>query len=383
MGSTTPGPARDASRWGDERLPVIDGYDVIRRLNAGGVASVYEGRRHSDGERVAIKVLARDRSTTSYDRFALEAQVGMRLDHPDIVRVHDHGETARSLWIAMDFLEGVDLSVAQHDPELGFSARLEVVVRVARALAAAHRAGILHRDVKPSNIFMKVDGGICLLDFGISKVSGFDLTQSHVISGTPGYIAPEQIQGQAVDVRADVFSLAVVAYELLSGHPPWARTTVYQTMLATCTQPPESLQTSLTSSERFALTPDVRKRAHQVIHRALAADRELRFDSADAFADALEELLRLHRDQRPAGDDSGTAIEVASAWAGRRLDWAKARAARAIREQADEEFAALETQVGAYAENGSQRDPAVIVWAVLLVLFIGGSVVALLRLFEV
>ena len=284
----------------------------------------------------------------------------------------------------MDLLEGVDLSVAQHDPELGFSARIEVLIRIARALDEAHRAGILHRDVKPSNIFMKSDGNVCLLDFGISKVAGFDLTQSNVISGTPGYISPEQIQGQAVDARADVFSLAVVAYELLSGHAPWPRTTVYQSMLATCTQAPEPLQQSLAKSGRFGLTPELRARVHQIIHRCLCTDPELRLESAGALADALNEVLELRRHNRThPGAGKPASIETASAWAHRRLDWAKARAERAIREQAAEDAAALMSDANVSAAAGSARDPALLTWALLLLLFVGGSVAALLRLVEV
>ncbi len=362
-------------------LPVIDGYRIDRRLNAGGIASVYEGQRESDGQRVAIKVLSRDRSTSSYDRFVLEAQVGMKLDHPDIIRVLDYGESASALWIVMDLLDGVDLSVAQHDPELGFSARMDIVIRVARALQVAHSAQILHRDVKPSNIFIKADGGVCLLDFGISKVAGFDLTKSHVISGTPGYIAPEQIQGHAVDGRADLFSLAVVAYELLSGHPPWPRTTIYQAMLATCTQAPESLQQSLESSRRFDLTPPVRAQIHQVVHRTMATDPELRFAAATDFADALEAVLTLRNAGRPG---SAPAVnETVSTWAPRRLEWAKARAERAIREQSVDPEPVEDIGRDNSPKTRQPFDFTIVIWALLMAGFIAGTVAALLGLVEV
>lgn len=365
----------------DAYLPAIDGYRIVRRLNAGGIASVYEGLRESDGQRVAIKVLPRDRSTSSYDRFVLEAQVGMKLDHPDIIRVLDYGESASALWIAMDLLDGVDLSVAQHDLELGFAARMDIVIRVARALQTAHSAQILHRDVKPSNIFIKADGGICLLDFGISKVAGFDLTKSHVISGTPGYIAPEQIQGHAVDGRADLFSLAVVAYELLSGHPPWPRKTIYQAMLATCTQTPESLQQSLESSRRFDLTAPVRARIHQVLHRTMSTDPELRFGTATEFADAVEDVLTLRNAGRPGPEKE--ANETVSTWAPRRLEWAKARAERAIREQAADPEPVEDCADDRSPKARRPFDVTLIIWALLMAGFIAGTVAALLGLVEV
>ena len=365
-------------------LPQIDGYELLRRLNAGGAASVFEAQRHFDGKRFAVKLIPRDANAMHYDRFAVETQVGMRLRHPDIVRVHDHGETARFLWIAMDLLDGVDLSDAmQEGLLLDCETRLSIVVRVARALQAAHDEGVLHRDVKPSNIFLTSDGGVRLLDFGISKVIGFDITQSDIISGTPGYIAPEILQGHDVDTRADTFSLAVVAYELLAGQPPWPRAAIYETMLAVCTRPPESLMLTMTQAARFTLKPSVLNALHRTIHRALSSEPQRRHATASEFADELEEVLaqvkapssRLRqRAMRPVVDDRAQ-------WAGRRLDWAKARAERALNE-ASGEFTARPEAPDEPSLSRSATDSSTWLWGLLIAAFTAGAAAALLRLAE-
>ena len=377
--------------WGDfgDGPPAIDGYVLLRQINAGGAAAVYEGRCIADETPVAIKLLRRDHSSTSYDRFILEAQVGLRLEHPNIVRVRDHGESANALYIVMELLDGEDLSEAMGDPALDFRARLEIVIQVARALHFAHERGVLHRDVKPSNIFLNADGTVRLLDFGISKVTGFDLTRTDVISGTPGYISPEQIQGHTVDRRADLFGLAVVAYELLAGHSPWPRGPIYETMLSVCTRPPDSLMFSLHKSQRFPISPAVQARLYHVIHRALSSEPDRRPGSLAAFADQLEEILELDAENPGAEtkNPSGLAISAGtgvSSWANRRLDWAKARAERA-RSEGAEDIPILEPSPVNFPVVRTARvwDSTVLLWAALVALFAGGTAAVLLRLLQV
>ena len=373
-----------ADAWAE--FPIVDGYRLVRQLSRGGAGSVYEAIREHDDVTVAVKVLSRSHSATSYDRFVLEAQVGMRLDHPDIIRVHEHGESPQALWIVMDLLEGADLSVALLDRKLRFDEILSIAIRTGVALQAAHDANVLHRDVKPSNIFLKSDGGICLLDFGISKVSGFELTRTGVITGTPGYISPEQIQGQKIDARADLFALAVVTYELVAGHPPWPRSTVYETLLAMCTRPADSLIDTLRRSDRFGLAPAIRHRLHQVLHRALSSDRNRRPESVAAFVQSLESILEAYTGSSPnpaATDAIDSPAATVSAWANQRFDWAKARAQRALVEPPEHEQDEPQAPAPPRAAEPDERDASTIVWGLLIAVFAIASTAVLLRLIEI
>ncbi|MEQ8567915.1 MAG: serine/threonine-protein kinase [Deltaproteobacteria bacterium] len=356
----------------------LEGYELEALLGSGGIATVYRARRVIDDERFAIKVIATSLSKTTRDRFELEAQLGLRIQHPDIVRVYDYGETPEVLWIAMELLDGVDLSQLQYDFRFGFRDRLRVIVRVARALQAAHDVQVFHRDVKPSNIFVTDDGGVKLLDFGISKVAGYRLTRTDVTNGTPRYMAPEQILGHRVDARADVFSLAVVAYELLTGQTPWSGDTPMASMMATCSQPPPPFVQAVAQGG-LELERDVAVRLHRVLHRALDTERERRHASADAFADEVEAIL--------AGQctDSDTDLTApGGSWAGRRFDWAKARAQRALVSESSDlpkERAASDPGVkdpfdedGAYAHR---------MWLALLAAFLVAMALVLFQLFFV
>lgn len=314
-------------------LPEIPGYVIERVLGSGGMGTVYAARRSADGEAVALKVLNPSLNEQLRARFEQEGRILLTLDHPDIVAVHETGCTdAGVAWIAMEYLDGFDLATAMHDPSFVFRDRLEVLTRVARALQHAHDSDIVHRDVKPANIFLTRDGGVRLLDFGIAKLEDRKITQPGILNGTPEYMPPENVLGQGFDHRGDIFGLGVVAYELLSGGTPWPRNDPNATLVSIVVVPPQPFRDIYARRKIFGIPPEIVEELHAVIHKAIEGDRTKRFPSMSAFAKALEHVA----ERALAGEVSaGTATpKLPDDWAARRLDWARARAARLVRESA-------------------------------------------------
>ncbi|MBY6205007.1 serine/threonine-protein kinase [Halomonas denitrificans] len=212
-------------------LPASIGpYRVLERLGHGGMATVYRGRRDEAGleQQVAIKVVrTRPGDTALLDRFAQEARVLSRLDHPGIARPLDAGmldpETA---WLAMDYVDGqpVDRYCEAHG--IDREARIELLIRICEAVQFAHRNLVVHRDIKPANVLVDRDGRPRLVDFGIARILGADedvrLTRTGELALTPQYASPEQFAGEPVTTATDVYALGALAYELLCGRPPLA-----------------------------------------------------------------------------------------------------------------------------------------------------------------
>jgi tetratricopeptide (TPR) repeat protein len=203
---------------------VADRFEIIAQAGAGGMGEVYRAMDTITGEQVALKLL-RDASAHG-DRFAREARVLAELNHPAVVRYIAHGAGDHGArWIAMEWLEGEDLAHRLDRDDLSAEESVELARRVAGALAAAHARGIVHRDVKPSNLFLSggAVAGVKLLDFGIARAHGGLRTRTGAAMGTPGYMAPEQVRGERdIDARADVFALGCVLYECLAGEPAFA-----------------------------------------------------------------------------------------------------------------------------------------------------------------
>ncbi len=199
-------------------------FAIEREAGAGGMGTVYAARDRVTGARVALKVLVRT-SAVDTERFVREAEALAETDHPSVVRYVAHGTTpSGQLYIAMEWLEGEDLSTRIAESGLTIAETVRVVHHVADALAALHRRGIIHRDIKPSNVFLvagDVDR-IKLLDLGIARIeqAAVTLTRAGALVGTPGYMAPEQARGQSdVSPRADIFALGCVLFECLTGRP--------------------------------------------------------------------------------------------------------------------------------------------------------------------
>ncbi len=209
----------------ERALEVIGGrYELIRRVVRGGMGAVYLGRDRAIGDQVAVKVLSEARPAAA--RFARECAILASLRHERVVRYRDHGVTeGGSAWLVMDWLSGSDLAARIAQSPLYLEEGLRVLHDAAEALAAVHTSGIVHRDVKPSNLFL-VDGAldrVKLIDFGIARAPGSSvLTFNGEFLGTPGYVAPEQVDGShPAEASSDVFSLGCTVWACFTGASPF------------------------------------------------------------------------------------------------------------------------------------------------------------------
>src|SRR5262245_14729436 len=203
----------------------IGKYHILERVGRGGMGMIYKAHDPMLDRLVALKVISSEIEVTDElrARFYREAQACARLSHPNIVTVYDMGEDAGRLFIVMEFLEGEELrqSINQRK-SMALEDKLSVMLQVCDGLHYAHLKGIVHRDVKPGNVFVLRSGQVKILDFGIAQIANTDrgLTRTGLIMGTLRYIAPEQVRGRA-DHRSDIFSVGAVFYELLSFRPPF------------------------------------------------------------------------------------------------------------------------------------------------------------------
>jgi len=270
-------------------------YEVVAPLGAGGMGEVYRARDTRLGRDVAVKVvhprLAADPDRLS--RFEKEARAAAQLDHPNILVVHDVGTHEGSPFIVSELLQGESLREKLGTP-LPPKRAVDYAIQIAHGLAAAHEKGIVHRDIKPENVFVTKDGHVKILDFGVAKLlpsfepSGVDtetptesVTQPGTALGTVSYMSPEQIRGQPIDARSDLFSLGVVIYEMLSGKRPFQRETAAETMTAILREEPPDL------SETNRSVPAA---LENVVRHCLEKEPESRFQSARDVVFAIEAL---------------------------------------------------------------------------------------------
>ncbi len=269
---------------------IADTYKVTRLLGRGGMGQVWEAEHlRLPGKRVAIKVLHADIShdPDSVARFRREAEIASRLGHPHIVGVHDFNTLPSGKpYLVLDYLEGDSLDARMQAGPMAVEETLEIAVQVASALRAAHREQVIHRDLKPQNVFLarSPDGSEVakVLDFGISKIRGSTTVKTHgsVILGTPQYMAPEQAVGNhdAVDATTDVFALGVMIYEMLSGRPPFVGQTIPEVVFKIVYEEPVPLA---------QVMPNLPENVTAGIHKALAKKQSERFASVEAFVEAL------------------------------------------------------------------------------------------------
>jgi serine/threonine-protein kinase len=208
--------------------PTLGRYELLSELGRGAMGTVFLGLDPRINREVAVKTLPYvDIETSELDdvktRFFREAEAAGKLSHPNIVAIYDAGEEHDMAYIAMEYLEGHDLTgYCTNDSLLPLEQVLEIVLAVASALEYAHREGVVHRDIKPSNIMLVKNNQVKVTDFGIARVIDTSQTRTGVTLGTPSYMSPEQIAGKKVDGRSDLFSLGIVFYELLTGQKPFA-----------------------------------------------------------------------------------------------------------------------------------------------------------------
>ena len=211
----------------NEPLPNIPGYRIEKKLGCGGMADVYLGIQEVLGRKVAIKVLAAEmiQNQQVMERFLNEARTASRLEHPNIVTIHDVGQVEDTCYIVMEYLPESLISRMKSSPgsKLSPSEAFRILKRMALALDYAHREGFIHRDIKPDNILFRKDNTPVLVDFGIARAvdSSAQLTTTGMIIGTPHYMSPEQCQGEKIDGQSDLYSLGIVFYEMLTGDIPY------------------------------------------------------------------------------------------------------------------------------------------------------------------
>jgi eukaryotic-like serine/threonine-protein kinase len=268
-------------------------YEIQKRIGAGGMGEVYRARDPRLRRDVAIKVLHRWLAITPdhVDRLTKEARAAGGLNHPNIVAVFDVGAQGEIPYVVSELLDGESLRARLSRGRLPCRKALEYAIQLADALGAAHAQGICHRDVKPGNAFITADGRIKLLDFGLVKLNRPDGRRSEDstaeqsrpggVHGTPGYMSPEQLLGEEIDHRTDLFALGVVLYEMLTGVPAYRRGSTAETMRAVLNDDPADLL------DRDARIPPAVAAA---VRRCLERDREHRFQSARDLAFHLRQL---------------------------------------------------------------------------------------------
>jgi serine/threonine-protein kinase len=265
------------------RVQKIGRYEVIESLARGGMGVVYKARDPLIDRVVAVKTLGFGLSAIEAEafrtQFAREAKSAGRLNHPNIVTIHDMGESDDGAYIAMEFLEGRSLrDVLDSGVVLQPAQVAAIALQVAEGLAYAHRNGVVHCDVKPANIMLLADGTAKITDFGIAQLPTGSRTFAGPLLGSPRYIAPEQILGRPVDERSDLFSLGAVIYEMLTGVPPFAGDAVDEILFQVINGKPE----------RASLRrPDVPPALDEIVERAMAKDPGARYASAAELATAL------------------------------------------------------------------------------------------------
>jgi len=292
-------------------------YEIVASIGAGGMGEVYRAKDSRLGRDVAIKVLppsfADDPGRRA--RFEREAQAVAALSHPNVIAIFDTGLWQNQLYVVMELLAGqtlrewLDASSSAGAPAIAVRKAVEIAVQVARGLGAAHGKGLVHRDLKPENIFLLDDGQVKILDFGLARqAAGADpsgatgvtraATDPGTVMGTVGYMAPEQVRGQATDARADVFALGAVLYEMVSGTRTFHRDTAADSMTAILTEDPPDLAAS---------RPDLSPALDRIIRHCLEKNANERFQNVRDVAFALEALSgsQVSRGVAPVGPPPG------------------------------------------------------------------------------
>jgi serine/threonine protein kinase len=276
----------------------IGHFEVLGMLGRGGMGEVYKARDSRLKRDVAIKVLAPGfvRDPNRVARFEREARAAGALNHPNIVAVYDTGQDRETYWIATELVAGEPLTkVIEHGP-LAPRKAIEIAKQIADGLAAAHAAGIIHRDLKPGNIMVARDGRVKILDFGLAKQQRAmaaetvtqDLSGEGTVMGTAGYMSPEQVRGEALDQRSDLFSFGVIVYEMLAGKRAFSGRSSVEVMHAILKDDPAELPAT------------VPRGLERIMRRCLEKDPDRRFQTAADLSFALQSLLAGDQEPVPA-----------------------------------------------------------------------------------
>ncbi len=261
-------------------------YVIAERVGRGGMGALYRGTDPVLDREVAIKVMHADFSgdENARPRFFREARAAAKLQHRNIVTIFEFDEEDGVPYIVMEFLRGRNLSARMSaPPALALEEKLDIVDQLCTGLSFAHLQGVVHRDVKPANVWVQDDGTVKLLDFGIAKVSSSTMTIGSDIMGSAPYMAPEQVEGQQVDGRADIFSAGAILYELLSGRRPFLGDSATAVMMQIIGSEPSPIS---------QLVPDLPAPLVAAVGRALQKSPDKRYASAQLFAADLRQIRR-------------------------------------------------------------------------------------------
>ncbi|HET8823255.1 MAG TPA: protein kinase [Thermoleophilaceae bacterium] len=255
-------------------------YRVESLIGRGGMGVVYLARDLSLDRPVALKLIAPELAQDEQfrTRFLREPRLAASLDHPNVIPIYEAGEHEGQLYLAMRYVEGTDLKTTlEHDGKLAPDRTIELLAQVGSALDAAHERALVHRDVKPGNVLIDRSGHVYLTDFGITKQSGADSTETGSIVGTLDYLAPEQIRGEPVDARTDCYALGCVLYECLAGTPPFRRGTEAETLWGHMQEDPPPLRGQ--------------PRMDRVLRTGLAKGKDARYPTCGALIEAAADAL--------------------------------------------------------------------------------------------
>lgn len=283
----------------------IGAYRLTEQLGQGGMATVFKAYHAALDRYVAIKALhpALTQEPNFLARFQREAQVVARLEHPNIVPVYDFAEHEGRPYLVMKYIDGETLKARLARGRLTLAEIIPIVESVGAALDYAHQKGILHRDVKPSNVLLAKDGTIYLADFGLARIAqaGESTISSDVMLGTPQYISPEQAMGRRdLDNGTDIYSFGILLYELLVGHVPYSADTPYSVIH-------DHIYAPLPLPRR--LNPEISEAVERVLLKALAKERQDRFETVGAMVQAWKQALT---EGQPTEAAPETALEVAT-----------------------------------------------------------------------
>ncbi|MCL4817872.1 MAG: serine/threonine protein kinase [Vicinamibacteria bacterium] len=256
-------------------------YQVLGQLGEGAMGVVFKAQDPILNRFVAIKTISASLGTDSdlRQRFQREAQAAASLNHPNIITIHDFGEEAGKIYMAMELLEGKDLKdLIVEGAFRTYDDKLAVMEQICDGLAYAHAKKIVHRDLKPGNIHVQPNGQIKILDFGLARLGQSDMTKTGIVMGTPNYMSPEQVMGEKVDARSDVFSLGAVFYELLTAHKPFEADSVHAVLFQVVHKEPQPVR---------HWTPDVPTVLVQLVEKCLSKSAAERFPDAGALREAL------------------------------------------------------------------------------------------------
>jgi serine/threonine protein kinase len=284
----------------------FDHYEILAPLGAGGMGEVYKARDTRLNREVAIKVLPGEvaHDAERLRRFEQEARATSALNHPNILTVYDFGEYDGKPYLVMELLDGTELRAQLNNGGLPVRKAIEYAQQIVAGLAAAHEKGIVHRDLKPENLFVTNDGRVKILDFGLAKLrpprnapTGSDVatqkqyTNPGTVMGTVAYMSPEQVRGQDLEQRSDIFSFGLILYEMLAGRRAFDRQSFAETMAAIANEE---------APELSELNPKVTPQLEKIVRRCLEKKPERRFQSASDLGFALEALSSAGYARAPA-----------------------------------------------------------------------------------